>query len=242
MLGLFTNKHGKNRPRIIFTLADFIVLRRPIMCFFPEGWIWMGTFGVPQCPVQCNIGINKFRWMTFHFLIRCEGGSIQISEIPFVMYNYEWNSHLMGRFLLNISAIIWIAFVLLLSFSLFVGSCHIACFSHIITAFSTIISSLTFFHKPFSSCRGPPFDVQRTGSGFDPKGGLKIITWNCRHGIFAMLEFSLPQVTSNIVALAFSVQHFLAVGTLEKKVLGKEKHAKKHRFVVQRTWEYWTLS
>lgn len=33
-------------------------------------------------------------------------------------------------------------------------------------------------------------------------------------------------MTSNIVALAFSVQHFLAVGTLEKKVLGKEKHAK----------------
>ena len=83
--------------------------------------------------------------MTFHFLIRCEGGSIQISEIAYGMYNYEWNSHLMGRFWLNISAIFCIAFALFLSFSLFVGSCHIACFSHIITACSTIISSLTFF-------------------------------------------------------------------------------------------------
>lgn len=133
-------------------------------------WIRMGTFGVPQCPqipVHCNIGIRKFRWMTFHFLIRCKGGSIQTSEIPYGMYNYEWNSHLMGRFLPNISAIICFAFVLLLSFSLSVGSCHIACFSHMITAF--------FYHHlkshVFPQCRGPPFDVQRTGSGFDPKGG-----------------------------------------------------------------------
>lgn len=160
----------------------------------------------------------------------------KLVKLPLVMYNYEWNSHLMGRFL---------------GPEHFCNYLDCFCASSILFTFCWFLSYCMFFpHVPcifyhhlkshiWTFCRGPPFDVQRTGSGFDPKGGQpssQVLT------ILVTLEFSpFPQVTSNIVALAFSVQHFLAVGTLEKKV-GKEKHAKKHRFVVQRTWEYWTFS
>lgn len=225
MLVLFANKHGKNRRRIIFTLADFIVLRRPIMCFFPAAWIWMGTFGVPQIPVQCNIGIRKFRWMTFYFLIRCEGRSIQISEIAFVMYNYEWNSHLMGHHF-------WTSLQLSALLLCFFYPFHFLLVPVILHAFPTL--SLHFLPSSqvsrFSTSRFPHAEVHRLMSKgqeavLTQKAAWKIITWNCRHD-FRDVGIFLPQVTSNIVALAFSVQHFLAVGTLEKKVLGKEKHAK----------------
>ena len=152
----------------------------------------MGTFGVPQCPqcpVHCNIGIRKFRWMTFHFLIRCKGGSVQTSEIPYGMYNYEWNSHLMGRFLLNISAIIWIAFVLLLSFSLLLVPVILHVFPHYYCIFYHHLKSHVFPQAVFLMPRSTvwcPKDRKRFWPKRRPENHhLKLSTRNFRDvGIF----------------------------------------------------------
>lgn len=150
------------------------------------------------------------------------------------MYNYEWNSHLMGHHFwtsLQLSALL-LCFFYPFHFLLVPVILHV--FSHYHCIFYHHLKSHVFPQAVFLMPRSTvwcPKDRKR----FWPKRRPENHHHNCRHD-FHDVGIFLPQVTSNIVALAFSVQHFLAVGTLEKKVLGKEKTCEKRRFIVQ-----WTL-
>ena len=167
--------------------------------FIPTGWLDSDDVNLwsSPCPV-----FYRFR------------KSIQVNDLSFLnqmqgwKYSNEWNtlwnvqlwmehsSH--GTSLLNIFAIICIASVLLLSFSPFCWFLSYCMFFPTLSLhFLLSSSSLTFGQA----------EVHRLMS----KGQEAVLT---------------QKVTSNIVALAFSIQHFLAVGTLEKKVPGKEKHTK----------------
>lgn len=139
------------------------------------------------------------------------------------MYNYEWNSHLMGHHF-------WTSLQLSALLLCFFYPFHFLLVPVILHVFPTL--SLHFLPSSqvsrFSTSRFPHAEVHRLMSKgqeavLTQKAAWKSSRCNGRHD-FRDVGIFLPQVTSNIVALAFSVQHFLAVGTLEKKV-GKEKHA-----------------
>ena len=177
--------------------------------FIPTGWLDSDDVNLWSSP------------MTFHFWIRCKGGSIQMSEIPCGMNNSEWNIHLMGHHC-------WTCLQLSALLLCFFYPFHFLLVPVILHVFPTLSlhflpSQVSRLDKPRSTVWCPkdrkrcwPKRRQLLTSSISEASQINAATV----GIFP------AEVTSNIVALAFSVQHFLAVGTLEKKVPGKEKHTK----------------